>query len=158
MSSMTWFITALACFILEAAAPGIFIICFAFGALATGLLSLAVHTVPLQLVIFAASSFLSVLILRPLLYGKEGRKELTNTARMIGREGYVTIRIPREMHGFIKLGSEIWMATADEEIEKGAKVRVLSVSGATLTVERAASPSAASHCNGQEKDKEDSLC
>lgn len=154
MTPIAWFIIALIGFILELVQPGIYIICFAIGALVTGAFSGLLTSVAAQLFTFALLSCASVFIIRPLIYGKGKDKEITNVARMIGREGVVTIRIPRRMHGFVKLGSEIWMATADEEIEKGAKVKVLSVSGATVTVTRAEGPDAAGEESGKKEDME----
>ena len=138
MSPLAWFIIALAGFILEIVQPGIYLIFFAIGAFVTGLFAAAVTSVPAQLLGFALFSAVSIILMRPLVYGKRFNGIGTNTDRLMGKTAIVTIRIPRGMHGFVKVGSEVWMATADEEIQKGETVEIVSLSGATLTVRKTA--------------------
>ena len=136
MTALAWFIIALAGFILEMLQPGIYLIFFAIGAFITGLFAAAITSVPAQLMGFALFSAASIILLRSLVYGRRFDEIGTNTDRLMGKTALVTIRIPRRMHGFVKVGSEIWMATADEEIQKGETVEIVSLSGATLTVRR----------------------
>lgn len=136
MTPLAWFIIALAGFILEMLQPGIYLIFFAIGAFITGLFAAAITSVPAQLMGFALFSAASIILLRSLVYGRRFDEIGTNTDRLMGKTALVTIRIPRRMHGFVKIGSEIWMATADEEIQKGETVEIVSLSGATLTVRR----------------------
>lgn len=136
MTPLAWFIIALAGFILEMLQPGIYLIFFAIGAFITGLFATAITSVPTQLMGFALFSAASIILLRSLVYGRRFDGIETNTDRLMGKTALVTIRIPRGMHGFVKVGSEIWMATADEEIQKGETVEIVSLSGATLTVRR----------------------
>ena len=136
MTPLAWFIIALAGFILEMLQPGIYLIFFAIGAFVTGLFAAAITSVPAQLMGFALFSAVSIILLRSLVYGRRFDGIGTNTDRLMGKTALVTIRIPRGMHGFVKVGSEIWMATADEEIQKGETVEIVSLSGATLTVRR----------------------
>lgn len=59
----------------------------------------------------------------------------SNVDAMVGREGVVLERIdPVENTGRVRIGSEEWRARADERIDRGARVCVLSVEGATLMV------------------------
>lgn len=136
MTPLAWFIIALTGFILEMVQPGIYLIFFAIGAFITGLFATAITSVPAQLMGFALFSAASIILLRSLVYGRRFDGIGTNTDRLMGKTALVTIRIPRGMHGFVKVGSEIWMATADEEIQKGETVEIVSLSGATLTVRR----------------------
>ena len=136
MTPLTWFIIALAGFILEMLQPGIYLIFFAIGAFITGLFATAITSIPAQLMGFALFSAASIILLRSLVYGRRFDGIGTNTDRLMGKPALVTIRIPKGMHGFVKVGSEIWMATADEEIQKGETVEIVSLSGATLTVRR----------------------
>ncbi|MBS3782702.1 MAG: NfeD family protein [Candidatus Thermoplasmatota archaeon] len=62
----------------------------------------------------------------------------TTTTSLKGQEGYVIKEIiPGNISGKVKQGSgsKIWSATADEKIEKGAKVRIMGVDGVHLKVE-----------------------
>ena len=64
-------------------------------------------------------------------------KKLTpsNVDAVVGREGVVLETIdPAENTGRVRIGSEEWRARADEHIERGNKVCVLAVEGATLVV------------------------
>lgn len=149
MPPLAWFALSLAAFVLELASPGIYIIFFASGALATGLLSSVVTSTSAQLLAFALFSAISIVLVRPLVYGRRFDGVGTNTDRLMSRTAMVTIRIPKGMHGFVKVGSEVWMATADEEIQKGEAVEIVSLSGATLTVRRT---TAEGHQTKEEKD------
>ncbi len=56
---------------------------------------------------------------------------------LLGKEGIVIKRVvPESYSGKVKVGSEIWSATADEEIEEGSRVRVTKVEGVHLHVEK----------------------
>ena len=64
------------------------------------------------------------------------RKAKTNIDAVIGREGIVERSIARNVDGLVKVGNERWRARAEEEIEKGDRIVVTDVSGATLIVEK----------------------
>ncbi len=64
------------------------------------------------------------------------RKAKTNIDAIIGREGIVERSIARNVDGLVKVGNERWRARAEEEIEKGDRIVVTDVSGATLIVEK----------------------
>ncbi len=59
----------------------------------------------------------------------------SNVDAIIGKEGVVLETIdPIENTGRIRINADEWRARADEYIERGARVCVLSVEGATLVV------------------------
>jgi len=64
------------------------------------------------------------------------KKARTNIDAIIGREGIVERNIARNVDGLVKVGNERWRARAEEEIEKGDRIVVTDVSGATLIVEK----------------------
>jgi len=64
------------------------------------------------------------------------RKAKTNIDAVIGKEGIVERSIARNVDGLVKVGNERWRARAEEEIEKGDRIVVTDVSGATLIVEK----------------------
>ncbi len=56
---------------------------------------------------------------------------------LIGRQGIVTERvIPDSLSGKVKVASQIWSATADEEIGVGERVEVVASEGVHVHVER----------------------
>jgi membrane-bound serine protease (ClpP class) len=61
--------------------------------------------------------------LRPVTTGAKG---------MVGRHGTVVERIDGE--GRVRIGDEVWNATATAVLERGAAVEVVSVSGLQLAV------------------------
>jgi membrane protein implicated in regulation of membrane protease activity len=64
------------------------------------------------------------------------RKEKTNIDTIIGKKGIVLQSIAENVDGRVKVGNEEWKARAAEDIEKGAEIIVLSISGVTLSVEK----------------------
>ena len=64
------------------------------------------------------------------------KKVKTNIDAIIGRRGVVLQNIARNVDGLVKVGNEQWRARAEEDIEKGGEIVVISVSGVTLIVEK----------------------
>lgn len=63
--------------------------------------------------------------------------ETTVNSSLIGREGLVTSTImPGNIRGKVRISNDTWSATSSEEIEVGAKVRVVSSEGVHVKVER----------------------
>lgn len=70
--------------------------------------------------------------IREVLLKKEKMHEIT---QLIGKTGIVRQAISPSKPGVVFVASDIWTATADVEIPKDAKVRIVSVEGLTLKVE-----------------------
>ncbi len=70
--------------------------------------------------------------IREVLLKKEKMHEIT---QLIGKTGIVRQAISPSKPGVVFVASDIWTATADVEIPKDAKVRIVSVQGLTLKVE-----------------------
>ena len=64
------------------------------------------------------------------------RKVRTNIDAIIGRKGIVLRSIAKNVDGLVKVGKERWSARAEEDIEKGDEIVVISVSGVTLIVKK----------------------
>ena len=61
----------------------------------------------------------------------------TVSESLLGKTGTVTVDIePGSLKGKVKIDSDIWSATSDEFIEKGAKVIVCSAEGVHVKLER----------------------
>jgi membrane protein implicated in regulation of membrane protease activity len=58
----------------------------------------------------------------------------TNADALIGQKGVVIKPISPSKAGQVKLGDEVWRATAESEIAEGSTVTVVSISGVTITV------------------------
>jgi membrane protein implicated in regulation of membrane protease activity len=63
------------------------------------------------------------------------RKEKTNIDAIIGKKGIVLQSIAENVDGRVKVGNEEWKAMAAQDIEKGAEIVVIGISGVTLNVE-----------------------
>lgn len=58
----------------------------------------------------------------------------TNVDAIIGRSGVVIENIVRHTPGRVRVGTEEWRASAEEEIGEGTEITVTAVRGATLIV------------------------
>ena len=108
-----WLLVAGICFIIEIFTVGFFVFWFGVGALIALVVSLFVE---------------SLLV-------------LTNVYRIIDKEGIVIEDIDSlNCTGKVKVKGELWSAIADTDIEKGSKIKVISVNGVKLKVEKISSP------------------
>ena len=60
----------------------------------------------------------------------------TNSDMVIGKTGVVTKKIEANKYGEVKVFGNIWMATSSDEIDVDNKVRILSIDGVKLIVEK----------------------
>jgi membrane protein implicated in regulation of membrane protease activity len=60
----------------------------------------------------------------------------TNIDTIVGKTGIVEQNIEREKDGIVKVGNEKWRARADEPINAGEEITVVSISGVTLIVKK----------------------
>ncbi len=92
----------------------------------------------IQCIIFAVSSTLMILFLRPLVTKLFKTKDIAmNSNALIGRSGVVLKDIKGdEKVGQVKVAGEIWSAVCEEDhvIAKDSKITVLAISGVKLIV------------------------
>jgi membrane-bound serine protease (ClpP class) len=62
-------------------------------------------------------------------------KSVTGKEEMIGEQGVVTVALPANGEGMIRVHGELWRAVSKANVNEGAKVRVLRVDGLKLEVE-----------------------
>ncbi|MCP4685285.1 MAG: NfeD family protein [bacterium] len=62
--------------------------------------------------------------------------EVSNVDRMIGQVALVTEPIDPDLGGKVQFEGEIWVAKAEEAIESQSKVRIVSIVGTKVMVER----------------------
>ena len=134
----TWFIAAGVLAIGEMLTAGFFLLPFAAGAGAAGILALLSVSVPVQIVTFVIVSVLALWLLQR--FAKKdihGELLAVGAARYIGSSAVVVESVSRLNSGRVKMGTEDWRATTDGNVEipAGAEVRVVEVRGARLVVE-----------------------
>jgi membrane protein implicated in regulation of membrane protease activity len=119
---------------------GFYLAPFALGATVAAVAALAGTGAIVSLVCFIAVAMLSLTLLRPIAarHLKVPPRLRTGTAALIGKQAIVLERIANgEGMGTVKIDGEVWTARSyndDEVIERGAKVDVVEIKGATALV------------------------
>ena len=140
MSTMFWvWVTAAVVFlILELMSPTFIFACFVVGSIVAGAFS---YFYP-ESYYWQVGLFLVITLgLLPLTrtLAKKITKESpqkSNIDALIGKAALVTKAIDPDLGGQVKIEGEIWMARADESIAEDEKVRIISVSGTKVHVEK----------------------
>ncbi|MNX70719.1 hypothetical protein D3C86_1019900 [compost metagenome] len=135
-----WAIGGLVLLIGEVFTPGFVLACFALGCGAAALLAALKAEATAQTIAFAAVSFASLFLIRPLfarvLPGSRAVK--TNTDALIGKTGIVS-QAPQDALGTWRamVDGEDWsvVSLAENELAEGQKVKVIKVDGSRLIVE-----------------------
>lgn len=123
----------------EMLTAGFFLLPFAVGAAAAGILALAGVGIAAQIIVFVVVSVGSLWLLQQ--YAKRdvhGELIPVGAARYIGASAIVTEPVNRVSgSGRVKMGTEDWRATTDgsDDIAIATEVRVIEVRGARLVVE-----------------------
>jgi membrane protein implicated in regulation of membrane protease activity len=134
-----WMILALILLGLEFVTVGFLLIFFSFGAFVAVLTTLITDNISIQLFVFALSSALSILFIRPFLrnYLKIDKKAPPSAVdAMIGKEGFVIKEIDKHNFGQVKVDGAVWTAKNlnDNKIEKGVNVYIVGIEGVKLVV------------------------
>jgi len=135
-----WFILAAVFVGIEMLTPGFFFIWLGGAALVIGLIALVFSGMgwELQLILFAALSAVSVLgwykFGRRILIATEDATLNRRGESLVGRTGVLADAIVNG-RGRVKIDDSVWSAEGDDA-PSGAKVLVIGVRGAVLTVER----------------------
>jgi len=133
-----WLAAAVIFLIIELTTPTLIFVCFFTGALASGVYSyFSPDQFYWQIGIFV---IVSVALLPPTrMLAKKLDKpsaQKSNVDALVGQIGLVTKPIDPNSGGQVQIGGEIWLASASSAMAEGARVRVLSVSGTRLNVEK----------------------
>jgi len=132
-----WFVLFLVFLFIELITVTLVTIWFAIGAIAALITTLFTDSIVIQTIVFLVVSIISLLISKPLV--KKFKKfdiTPTNSDRVIGKIGDVTKKIGINKYGEVKIFGTTWTASADEVIEVGEKVKVLSIEGVKLIVKK----------------------
>lgn len=133
-----WALLALLFAVAEIFTAGFFLICFAIGAAAAGVLAYLGYGIAWQLIAFIGVSVAVLALLRPFAHRVSSQAEnVFGIDRVIGKEAIVTVAIdPTRAHGRVRVEREEWIAESEDgqPIPDGTKVTVLSVNGTRLRV------------------------
>ncbi|UCE49934.1 MAG: NfeD family protein [Phycisphaerales bacterium] len=136
-----WFLVGLVLFIMEFMLPGLIIAFFGVGACIVAIVCLNTDIgINTQLIIFTASSVLSLLCLRKWLKGiffghVKSTQDMTEDIReFIGERALVKEKITPKAAGKVELHGTNWIAEAEEEIAEGTTVEIIGKENITLKV------------------------
>ena len=140
METMFWIWMAAAgvFLIIELMTPSMIFICFVVGAIAAALLAqLWPESYYWQVAMFAILSALLIPFTRRFAKKiSQPAPELSNVDRMIGQVALVTQAIDPDLGGKIQFEGEVWVARADTAIAENTKVKINTVAGTKVMVER----------------------
>jgi membrane protein implicated in regulation of membrane protease activity len=137
---IVWFIIGLVLFLLELVLPGFVIFFFGVGAWITALLCLIANPgINIQVIIFAVTSVLSLLILRKMIQNKffyktEGRSEAVED-EFTGKEALAKVDFGKDKQGKVEFKGTMWKAESESEIKAGQIVIVINKENFKLIVE-----------------------
>ena len=135
--SFTWIILFAVLILIEIFTINLVTIWFAIGALVSFFVSLCTENIGLQILVFIVISLITLLFTKKAV-NKIKDKEMvpTNLDRVIGQIGIVTENIKPLEPGEVKVDGKKWTAIADEEIDINDEVKILSINGVKLKVEK----------------------
>lgn len=132
-----WFILFIVMLVVEFLTAGLVSIWFAFGALCTMLIAYLTDILVIQIASFIIISILTLILTKPLIKKfKVFDVQPTNSDRVIGKIADVTKDITPNNFGEVKIFGNYWTAISEEKIKVGTKVRVKSIDGVKLIVEK----------------------
>lgn len=139
---LIWSLVCLLCLILELTSGDFFLMCFAIAGLLTAILSCFIDSIVFQIIIFAVSSVLSIIFVRPIIlkyFHHNEKVRLSNADALIGRKGLITEPI-KAGGGFgrVQIDGDYWKAysISPTTIEVGEQVKIVARDSIIVTVER----------------------
>lgn len=134
-----WLIFAGFMLVCEALTTQLVSIWFVIGGIAAAVTCIFTDNLLIQSSVFIVVSFICLIVTRPLVKKvMKNRKQPTNSDRLIGRVGIVTVDIINQKgEGQVNVDGKIWSAKSIDgrEIKSGANVRVTSIEGVKLLVD-----------------------
>mgnify|MGYP002520543689 CR=1 FL=1 len=132
-----WLVIFIVLVIIELLTINLVTIWFAIATVFALLVDIITKNVMLEIIVFTVSSFLLLLLTKPLIGKiKVKRVEATNLDMVINKVGIVTVDILNDKIGEVKVLGKKWSAYSDSEIKKNEKVKILSIDGVKLRVEK----------------------
>lgn len=137
-----WLLLMIVFFVFEAATVALLSIWFAFGAMFAAAAAALGASLAVQITVFVVVSLVCLLLgwnFRDRIWIAKKHKTATNADRLLGQEALVLVPIETiKGNGQVKVDGNIWSARTSDDtpIEEGALVRVKSIRGSKLVVER----------------------
>jgi membrane protein implicated in regulation of membrane protease activity len=138
-----WLLAGVLLIGLELLTPGFVVVFFGIGALITGILSLIIpgmsNSLLAQFLTWAASSLLSLALLRRFFKKTFGGKEITDDGsdEYVGQTAEVVEAITQKKPGRVSFQGTTWKAiTYDEDIAPGDTVEIMKKDNLTLVVSK----------------------
>jgi len=134
-----WFVLGLVLFLLELVLPGFFIFFFGLGAWVTALICLAGEpSTNLQMVIFAVTSVLSLVLLRKIIqkklfYSNDNQSEKIED-EFTGNEALALNGFSSGTEGSVEFKGTTWKAESMSEIKEGQRVIIIEKKNFKLIV------------------------
>ena len=148
IDSIVWLVLLIVFAVGEAVTVGLTSIWCAAGALGALITSTLTENLLIQIIVFLALSFVTLLLVRPLARKYFiPRRVATNADRILGQEGIVTEDIDNlEAKGQVKVSGTVWSARSQRDevpIPAGTRVRILRIEGVKVFVAPVEVPSGA---------------
>lgn len=132
-----WLIIFIVLIITELLTINLVTIWFAFGALLALVVEVGFSNIVLDIITFVITSFLLIILTKPIISRLKVKKiEATNLDMVINKIGIVTEDIKQDKIGEVKVLGKRWSAYSNTEIKKDEKVKILSIDGVKLKVEK----------------------
>ena len=132
-----WLIIFIVLIITELLTINLVTIWFAFGALLALVVEVSFSNIVLDIITFVITSFLLIILTKPIISRLKVKKiEATNLDMVINKIGIVTEDIKQDKIGEVKVLGKRWSAYSNTEIKKDEKVKILSIDGVKLKVEK----------------------
>ena len=136
---LVWLIVSIGLLLLELTSGDFYVICFAFGAVASIVGAAVGFPLWVQVLIWAVCSVLCLYFVRPSLvrrlHGKMNERK-SNVDALVGRRGVVIDKISAGGFGYVKIDGDEWRSVSSDgsEIAQGTTVTVISRDSIILTV------------------------
>lgn len=132
-----WLVIFIVLVIIELITINLVTIWFAIAAVFALLVDIITRNTMLEIIVFIVSSFLLLLLTKPLIKKIKVKKvEATNFDMVINKVGIVTEDILDDKIGEVKVLGKRWSAYSSTELKKDEKVKILSIDGVKLKVEK----------------------
>lgn len=132
-----WLIIFIVLIITELLTINLVTIWFAFGALLALVVEVSFSNIVLDIITFVITSFLLIILTKPIIGRlKVKNVEATNLDMVINKIGIVTEDINQDKIGEVKVLGKRWSAYSNTELKKDEKVKILSIDGVKLKVEK----------------------
>lgn len=132
-----WLVIFIVLVIIELLTINLVTIWFAVAAVFALLVDIIIGNTMLEIAVFTVSSFLLLLLTKPLIKKIKVKEiEATNLDMVINKVGIVTEDILDDKTGEVKVLGKNWSAYSNTKALKGERVKILSIDGVRLKVEK----------------------